>query len=86
MKVDEIIDLEDGYSYLLLLENNLNNNNYFLAVELDSKDEPTKNYIVLKEIIENDETYIQKEDDPIILSQLIQEYSLDYEEDYIEES
>lgn len=83
MKVDEIIDLENGTSYLLLLESTIDNGKYFLAVELDDKDEPTKNYIVLKEIIDGNDTYIQKENDPIILSKLIQDYSLDYEEDFM---
>ena len=31
---------------------------------------------------ENNEIYTQKVNDPIILSKLIEEYSLDYEEDY----
>lgn len=82
MKVDEIIDLENGTSYLLLLDSMINNIKYFLAVELDESEEPTKNYIVLKEIVENNETYIQKETDPVILSKLIQDYSSDYEDDY----
>ena len=85
MKVDEIIDLENGTSYLLLLDNLIDNIKYFLAVELDDAEEPTKNYIVLKEIVEDNDTYIQKETDPIILSKLIQDYSLDYEEDYGDE-
>lgn len=85
MKVDEIIDLENGTSYLLLLDSLIDNIKYFLAVELDESEEPTKNYIVLKEIVEDNDTYIQKETDPIILSKLIQDYSLDYEEDYGDE-
>lgn len=86
MKVDEIIDLENGTSYLLLLDSKINNNNYFLAVRLDENEEPTNDYIVLKEINENNETYTQKVTDPIILSKLIEEYSLDYEEDYVDEA
>lgn len=86
MKVDEIIDLENGTSYLLLLDSTIDNNNYFLAVRLNEKEEPTNDYIVLKEITENNETFIQKVTDPIILSKLINEYSLDYQEDYIEEA
>ena len=82
MKVDEIIDLENGTSYLLLLDSKIDTNNYFLAVKLDANEEPTNDYIVLKEINENNETYTQKVTDPIILSKLIEEYSLDYEEDY----
>ena len=86
MKVDEIIELENGTSYLLLLNNTIDNTNYFLAVKLNEQEESTNDYIVLKEITENNETYIQKVTDPIILSKLITEYSLDYESDYLEEA
>ena len=86
MKVDEIIELENGTSYLLLLDSTIDNIPYFLAVKLNEQEEPTNDYIVLKEITENNETYIQKVTDPIILSKLITEYSLDYESDYLEEA
>ena len=86
MKVDEIIELENGTSYLLLLNSTIDNTNYFLAVKLNEQEESTNDYIVLKEIMENNETYIQKVTDPIILSKLITEYSLDYESDYLEEA
>lgn len=82
MKVDEIIDLANGKSYLLLLDSEIDNSNYFLAVLLNEQEEPTKEYIVLKEINENGEIYTQKVNDPIILSKLIEEYSLDYQDDY----
>lgn len=82
MKVDEIIDLENGTSYLLLLDSMIDGVKYFLAVGLDESDEPTNDYIVLKEIIEDNDTYIQKETDPVILSKLIQDYSADYEDEY----
>ena len=86
MKVDEIIELENGTSYLLLLNSTIDNTNYFLVVKLNEQEEPTNDYIVLKEITENNETYIQKVTDPIILSKLVTEYSLDYESDYLEEA
>ena len=85
MKVDEIIDLENGKSYLLLLDSVIDNVKYFLAVGLNEKDEPNNDYIVLKEITENTEIYIQKVTDPVILSKLINDYSEDYQEDFIEE-
>lgn len=82
MNVDEIIELENNQSYLLLLDSTIENIKYFLAVRLDELDEPTKDYIILKEIIENGETYIQKVTDPLILSKLISDYQEDYEEDF----
>lgn len=82
MKPNEIIDLENNTSYLLLLDNEIDNKNYFLAVRLEKDDTPTQDYIVLKEINENNESYIQKVNDPFILSKLITEYYLDLEEDF----
>lgn len=82
MKPNEIIDLENNTSYLLLLDNEIDNKNYFLAVRLEKDDTPTQDYIILKEINENNESYIQKVNDPFILSKLITEYYLDLEEDF----
>lgn len=82
MKPNEIIDLENNTSYLLLLDNEIDNENYFLAVRLEKDDTPTQDYIILKEINENNESYIQKVNDPFILSKLITEYYLDLEEDF----
>lgn len=82
MKTNEIIDLENNTSYLLLLDNEIDNKNYFLAVRLEKDDTPTQDYIILKEINENNESYIQKVNDPFILSKLITEYYLDLEEDF----
>ena len=82
MKPNEIIDLENNTSYLLLLNSEIDNESYFLAVRLEKDDTPTQDYIVLKEINENNESYIQKVNDPFILSKLITEYYLDLEEDF----
>ena len=82
MKTNEIIDLENNTSYLLLLDNEIDNKNYFLAVRLEKDDTPTQDYIILKEMNENNESYIQKVNDPFILSKLITEYYLDLEEDF----
>ena len=68
MNIDDIIDLENGKSYLLLLNSEIDKSNYFLAVLLNELDEPTNEYIVLKEINENGEIFTQKVNDPIILS------------------
>lgn len=85
MKVDEIIDLENGKSYLLLLDSVIDGAKFFLAVGLNEVEEPNNDYIILKEITENNETYIQKVTDPVILSKLINDYSEDYQEDFLED-
>ena len=58
------------------------NDNYFLSVLLDNKNEPTDEYVVLKEIIKDGEAYMQKVKNPIILSQLLEDYIIQYEDEY----
>lgn len=79
MKVDTVITLASGKEFLLLLEESYKNDNYFLSVLLDDKKEPTSEYMVLKEIEDNGETRVLQEKDPIILQQLFNDYSAQYE-------
>jgi hypothetical protein len=82
MKVDEIISLANGKNYLLLLNSSLSEENYFLSVLLDDKEEPTSTYAVLKEVIKDGETYVQKIDDVNILNDLLKDYQLQYDDEY----
>lgn len=75
LEVDTMITLDDGLNYGLLLDGMVNDENYFLAVELDEKEEPTDKYKVLKEINENGDTYVVEEEDPRILAKLLEEFS-----------
>lgn len=83
MNVDEVIELENGFDYLLLLKSTLDGANYFLAVRIENN-EPTSDYKVLKEHIENGETFIQEVKNPITLNKLLDEYSMQYYEDFKE--
>lgn len=76
MKVDEVITLEDGLEYGLLLESILDNNKYFLAVLLKDGEEPTDTFKVLKEVIKDGKIYALVENDPLILSKLLEDYYL----------
>ena len=82
MKVDEVVTLANGKNYLLLLNSELTDENYFLSVLLDSNNEPTDEYVVLKEIEKEGETYCQKVDDPLILNELISDYKIQYNDEY----
>ena len=82
MKVDTVVTLDDGEKYLLLLKDEFMEDNYFLAVLLSDKDEPTGEYIVLKQIINNGELYTQRVKNPIILSQLLDDYKKQYEKEF----
>ena len=71
-----IIELENNTSFLLLLNSKIDNDNYFLAVRLENDETPTQEYIVLKEVIKNNEIFTQKVKDPIILNKLLAEFQL----------
>ena len=51
MKVDTVITLENNENCLLLEKAVYENNNYFLSVILNELEEPSEDYIILKEII-----------------------------------
>lgn len=70
MKVDSVITLENDMNCLLLEKANYENDNYFLSVILDENEEPSDEYIVLKEIIENNENYVSKVTDENVLAEL----------------
>ena len=74
MNVDEMITLENNISYGLLLKAIFNEDNYFLAVQLDSNEEPTDKYEVIKEVNEDGEISVIIEKDPLILDELLRQY------------
>ena len=57
MNVNDCINLENGKSYLLLMESTINNTSYFLAVGINKDEQPTQEYLVLQRIVENNEEY-----------------------------
>lgn len=74
MNVDEMITLANNVSYGLLLKVSLDEDNYFLAVQLDSNEEPTDKYEVLKEVNDQGEISVLIERDPLILNELLKQY------------
>lgn len=75
LEVDTMITLEDGLNYGLLLDAIVNDENYFLAVELDDNEEATDKYKVLKEEEENGDVYVVEEENPLILSKLLEQFA-----------
>ena len=63
MEVDTVITLDNDVNCLLLEKINYNNNNYFLANILNEEEAPSDESIIFKEIIENDENYVEKVED-----------------------
>ena len=66
MNVNDIIILENNKSYLLLLDTVIEADKYYLAVELDNNENPTNNYVVVKEEKEGNDIYMEITEDPYI--------------------
>ncbi len=79
MQEDMVITLGSGKKYGILLESETMDN-YFLAVLLDEKEEPTSTYTVLKKVVKNNQEFIKRIDDPLILNSLLDDYREQYEE------
>lgn len=80
MKVDEIITLANNQKYGLLLESELTEEDYFIAVLLNEKEEPTNTFAVFEQVIRDDKIYTKKIKDPFILNQLINDFRLQQED------
>ena len=83
MNVDEIITLDDNKSYLLLLCSDIKEDDFYLAVLLDENENPTTDYVVLKEIEDGDDLYYQEINDASLLADLLEDYMSQIEEDII---
>lgn len=75
MNVNDIIVLENNKNYLLLLDTVIKADKYYLAVELDNNENPTNNYVVVKEEKEGNDIYMEITEDPYIYSELIKMHS-----------
>lgn len=75
MNVNDIIILENNKSYLLLLDTVIEADKYYLAVELDNNENPTNNYVVVKEEKEGNDIYMEITEDSYIYSELIKMHS-----------
>ena len=80
MKVDTVITLENNENCLLLEKAVLENNNYFLSVVLDDYEEPSDEYVILKEILEDGNNYVVKVTDNELLSELLNLFTNSFKE------
>ena len=58
MEKDTIITLEDGEMYALLDESEIEGSKYFFAVKLDKNENPTTEYEVFEEEVDDGEVYM----------------------------
>lgn len=76
MKVNTVITLENNVNCLLLEKASLENENYFLAVVLNETEEPSDDYVVLKEKLDNDKEYVIKVEDANTLAKLVNLFTI----------
>lgn len=73
MGIDEVITLEDGKEYVLLLTTNLDGNKYFLAAEVINN-EPSEKYEIFKELIVNNEFSVEQVLDTKLTEKLMEDF------------
>ena len=82
MQVDSVITLEDGINCLLLEKAEYADNSYFMAVVLTEQDEPTKDYMIFKEVDLPDGKYVEKVKDTTLLTQLLKIFNDSFNKKY----
>lgn len=75
MNIDSVITLENGVNCLLLEKVVYDNKNYFLSVVLDEEEEPSDEYVIFNEIIEDNEAYVEKVEDIELIAKLVNLFS-----------
>lgn len=78
MNVDEVITLEDGKEYVLLLDSMIDGSRYFLAVEVVNN-VPTENYELFREVIEGADISVEQVEDTTIQEKLIEDFDNQFE-------
>ena len=71
MTVDSVITLDNDVNCLLLEKVTHENENYFLSVVLNEDEEPSDEYVIFKEIIEDNENYVEAVADANLQTELI---------------
>lgn len=78
MGVDEVITLDDGKEYVLLLSTNVDGEKYFLASEVVDN-APTTSYELFKELIIDNEFSVEQVVDEKLEEKLIEDFEAQVE-------
>jgi len=71
IKINTIITLSNQERYMVLNETTYGNNKFFLVMGIDERKEIIQSKVaIFKEIIEQEETYVEKVDDPKLIIEL----------------
>lgn len=72
MSTNSVITLDNDKNYLLLEKVEFESRNFFMAVYLNEEEEPTDEYMIFEEILEDNEKYVEEVEDERILSNLLE--------------
>lgn len=72
MSTNSVITLDNDKNYLLLEKVEFESRNFFMAVYLNEDEEPTDEYMIFEEILEDNEKYVEEVEDERILSNLLE--------------
>lgn len=75
---DNIVELDNGNSYVLLDNKLLDKTNYYFALRLDEKEEPTNNYLFFEEIKLDDSVSLLPVVDEEIKGLLLNLFTINY--------
>lgn len=76
--VDQIVELEDNRSYVILDKVDLEGRIFYYALRLNEKEEPTNNYLFFEELKENGETFLNKVEDKDEKFILLNAFAINY--------
>ena len=78
MEKDNILVLENGLKCEILAKVTYANQNYFFVEQLNDGDEGMENFAILKELKENNELYVVKEENNEILLEILKILTKDF--------
>lgn len=76
--VDKIVELDNGFSYVILDRTILDNRTFYFGLRLDDNDKPSNNYLFFEEFVEDDEVFLDPIEDEDIKGTLLTAFSINY--------
>ncbi len=76
--VDQIVELEDGKSYVMLDSKELDNRKFYYGLRVNENEEPTNEYLFFEEFKEDNDTYLLPIDDESLKTLLLTVFTTNY--------
>ena len=76
--VDQIVELENNRSYVILDKTVIEDKVYYYALRLNAEDEPTNNYLFFEETKDGNDIYLQPIEDEKTKGLLLTMFTVNY--------